>query len=308
MELLKKLGSSTFDTSLLRSSKSLGLKPATTRNPLTLDLGTIGVVSNAREHSLSDSDSSSEDLADDTPNLEAARSRNIDSGDSPVHSTQAEAVPSVQAADFGLKRPLDIDESGNPIIKKRQRLQAKPDVVERLEEISWDGFSSEASDGDSSDIGEDDDSSLDSELDSDDSTVGSSDDDPDGSKLISLFASAKANANEVRTRPTPRANSDFKLWATQQINEFHDFTPSGSIVQSSEQRQEHPAQALKPRPIEQDPLPQELQINLNATQRKAFSVQVERPPEVQVKVTGISRVTRYANTLQGGSYETSYCS
>ena len=273
LDLLKKLGSSTFDTSLLHSSKNLGLKAVATRDASNPDLATRRSTANAHESILSDDELLSEGLDDDTPNSDISQSRTISSGTSHALNAHSKVAPSTSAAGVGLKRPLDVDESGNPIIKKRQRIQ--PDVIRQLGELSWDGFSSETSGGHSSGIDEDQDSSLDSELDSDDSAENSSDAGSDNSGLVSLFASARMKSKSAPTRPTPRANSDFKSWALQQVNEARDFTPSGPIVQPQ------PTQALKPRPVEQDPLPQELQTDPNATQRKAFSVQVERTPEIQ---------------------------
>ena len=272
-DLLKKLGGSSFDSSLLHSSKNLGSKSAVTRNASKLDLATGRSTAHAQEHIPSDDELLSESLADDTPTLETSRNETTSSGTSSAPNLRSKAVPSTQAVGIGLKRPLDVDESGNPIIKKRQRLQ--PDVMKQFDEISWEGFSSETSDGHSLGINEDQDSGLDSELDSDDSAENSSDASSDDSGLVSLFASAKMKSKSVPARPTPRTNSEFKSWALQRVNEARDFTPSGPIVQNQ------PTQALKPRPLEQDPLPQELQTDPNATQRTAFSVQVERTPEIQ---------------------------
>ena len=181
----------------------------------------------------------------------------------------------------GLKRPLEVDESGKPVIQVRKRRKGpskKPIVLE--EEVAWEGFSSseenneqdevegsEHSSAESEDAGteseEEDVSSVESgasEEDSDQDSEDESDTSPDEDTKI---------AKKERT-------SAFKAWATQQRNEQVGFTPTNQLSYA-------PALAnFKPRVPEQDPLPPELETNTatDAT-RKAFSVIVERSPQVQ---------------------------
>lgn len=71
-------------------------------------------------------------------------------------------------------------------------------------------------------------------------------------------------------------SSAFKAWASQRMNEALGFSPA--TFPENSVRTEYSA---RPRELEQDPLPPELQVSNFDSSRKIFSVQVERSPEIQ---------------------------
>jgi len=162
-------------------------------------------------------------------------------------TAQSEITPSVSTSTGtttfggGLKRPLDLDEAGQPLIKKRQRIKAaaKPTRVEDRQipnEDDWEGFSSEDDNG-GVDIGsEEDANSLDSdEFDSSDeeggsSASGDSEDDSMGESGTEESDSDQEmeDDDEVKERKEAMKEraSAFKAWATQERNQALGFTPS----------------------------------------------------------------------------------
>lgn len=203
-----------------------------------------------------------------------------------------EAVPSaalIQATGLfgsGLKRPLDLDESGKPILQVRKRQKkAKPAPV--VKEVEWEGFSSsgeeeedeeedsEMESGSRSDPEEDgsisgSEASGSGSEDSEDDSGDSEGSDEESENDTSASANSKVKRKE-------RASA-FKIWATQQRNEVIGFTPTTNILTTM---LAIPAN-FQPRAPEMDPLPPELETNTatDAT-RKAYSVAVERSQEIQ---------------------------
>ncbi|KAF2015339.1 P-loop containing nucleoside triphosphate hydrolase protein [Aaosphaeria arxii CBS 175.79] len=195
------------------------------------------------------------------------------------------ALPGAGLFGSGLKRPLELDGSGQPVIQTRKRQKkSKPVVVQQ--ELEWEGFSSNdddseaesgsaddaesASEGSLSGSGEEEDEADDDEEDDSESESGS-DSDSEESDSDSSTASAKKAAKAERT-------SAFKAWATQQRNDAVGFTPTNNLTYAIPPK---PAN-FQPRPVESDPLPPELSSNTatDAT-RKAYSVAVTRSEEIQ---------------------------
>lgn len=276
-------------------------------------------------------------------------------------STATPAIPA-QTLQFGvgtgLKRPLEVDDDGKPVIQKRQRrggvksriaLQPKTPVAEP----AWEGFSSGSevdsdeemkSDGDSDDSNapdetldpkraellkrltaimaedneedESEDSSEEGFSDEDSNEDSDEASDPEHAQLLknimSIFGESKEGApqsklgndiednnkegssdedsDEDESEESSEEDSDeddsskkqerssaFKAWATQQINEAYGYEPSSNIPNATETTR---IEGFEPRPLEQDPLPMELQPTTNLS-RKAFSVSVERPSDIQ---------------------------
>ncbi|CAA9963909.1 Pre-mRNA-splicing factor ATP-dependent RNA helicase PRP16 [Pyrenophora teres f. maculata] len=315
LELLKKLASQKVDTSLFQSSKKLGRGADTKREALRRALAEsragIDVAKNEglllEKHEVREiEDDSSDEESRPTTNtvLKATPAKTFSkpalnenlrepSPSEPETHTSATSLTAPQRTNglfgTGLKRPLEVDESGKPVIQVRKRRKGqskKPVVVE--EEVAWEGFSSseekseqedieesEHSSAGSEDVGteseeedmsetesgsSEEDSEEDSEKDSEDDSDEESDTSPDEENKI---------AKKERT-------SAFKAWATQQRNEQVGFTPTNQLSYAPT-----PA-SFKPRAPEQDPLPPELETNTatDAT-RKAFSVVVERSPKIQ---------------------------
>ncbi|TGO16037.1 hypothetical protein BPAE_0523g00010 [Botrytis paeoniae] len=103
---------------------------------------------------------------------------------------------------------------------------------------------------------------------------GSSDEDSDEDN--SEESSEEEDEDEVASRKQERSSA-FKAWATQQVNEAYGYEPSSNIPNATETPR---IEGFEPRPLEQDPLPVELQPTTNLS-RKAFSVSIERPSSIQ---------------------------
>ncbi|KAK5160875.1 putative ATP-dependent RNA helicase DHR1, partial [Cryomyces antarcticus] len=56
------------------------------------------------------------------------------------------SAPVAAAFGSGLKRPLEVDESGRPVLKKRKRTKAKSAHLHAPEELEWEGFDPESED------------------------------------------------------------------------------------------------------------------------------------------------------------------
>ncbi|KAL8966801.1 MAG: hypothetical protein Q9197_005787, partial [Variospora fuerteventurae] len=211
------------------------------------------------------SDDSNESGAFNKPQIEAGRMQHIIT--KPVLGS-------------GLKRPLELGPDGNPVIPKRRRAnkslnefrrQPQPDT-----ESSWDGFSSDLES----------DASIDSQTSSSPSQAMQTDSDlEDGSSATSSLTDEIGGGEgvedeRIKARRRDRSSA-FKAWASQQINEALGFTPSATTVPSQIEHPESTRQNIEFREPEKDPLPPELQPNINAPDRKAFSVTVNRSAEIQ---------------------------
>jgi ATP-dependent RNA helicase DHX37/DHR1 len=291
LALLKKLASQKVDTSLFQSSKKLGRGSETKREALRRALAEsragIDVEKNegllleprvVREYEPASPDDDGDGDGDDAPPQAAAR---------PASPTPA--APPVRLGLFGsvgsgLKRPLEVDEAGQPVIqvrKRRKGQQQKPIPV--TEDVAWDGFSSseESSTEQAVDGSEASSASEDIEHDSDemeastDSRSADSDESEEESADDSDEESDTSPDEESRIAKSER-RSAFTAWATQRRNEQVGFVPTNqlSIPQA-------PA-SFQPRAPEQDPLPPELATSTatDAT-RTAYSVNVERSSEIQ---------------------------
>lgn len=194
---------------------------------------------------------------------------------------------------IGLKRPLELGPDGFPILKKRKRAP-KPTPAATLNEVPWEGFGSEdeTKDGNSGSVdepeseeegedsgseGEPDDSTT-QESDDSDSEDGDKDDDEEGDDQD---GDEDEEESTVDGRLKPR-QSAFKSWARQQINDVVGFKPATGPI-TSEPQPDIPESALpvRDRAAEEEPLPLELQVTEGNPYRKAFSVQVDRPEDVQ---------------------------
>ncbi|KAF1844812.1 DEAH-box RNA helicase-like protein [Cucurbitaria berberidis CBS 394.84] len=312
-ELLKKLASQKVDTSLFQSSKKLGSGAGSKREILRRALAEsragIDIEKNEglllEERDLHEPASESDDAPTTgtqsvpKPNPTSKPTSRIRDRSSPESSQQADttapipepsatSLPATGLFGTGLKRPLEVDESGKPVIqvRKRRKAASKPVVIEQ--EVQWEGFSageedeeseeeniegSESSSAESrgSDPGSDEeDISASDPGDSEGSEEEGLEDESDDESETSFDEDAKV-AKKERT-------SAFKAWATQQRNDAIGFVPTNNLSQAVAPK---PAN-FKPRAPEQDPLPPELETNTatDAT-RKAFSVNVDRSPEIQ---------------------------
>jgi ATP-dependent RNA helicase DHX37/DHR1 len=179
----------------------------------------------------------------------------------------------------GLKRPLELDESGKPVIQTRKRQKKnKPPIVEQ--EIEWEGFSSAGS----SEDGTEDSASMGTDpAGSENEASASSGEDEESELEDSEETSADESESDTSIDQESKTvrkerTSAFKAWATQQRNDVIGFTPSTNMDFAMPPKPEN----FQPRAPELDPLPPELETKTatDAT-RKAFSVAVERTPEIQ---------------------------
>ncbi|KAK4044803.1 P-loop containing nucleoside triphosphate hydrolase protein [Parachaetomium inaequale] len=292
-ELLAKLAANKIDTSLFSSSKSLGQTKETKREALRrtlreqhagLALGKSGasLLYQRRkvpegeapdgEESSDGEDEDEDDTADSQKPLASAK----------LYQPPAPAQPAPSAAGSGLKRPLETDDTGRPVLAKRQKRGgvktkhpiAAPAVYEEPGSDEWDGFSDGSSgeaSTDGSDDGESDGEGSEGSTD-EDAGDSSSDDDMESSE-----GDMESEDDEGTQENRKQRSSAFKAWAHQQRNEALGYTP----IDSTSMALEIPKPAnFTPRPIEQDPLPIELQPTANIT-RKSYAVGVTRDPEIQ---------------------------
>ena len=205
----------------------------------------------------------------------------------------AKQIPVPQVGS-GLKRPLEIGSDGNPIIKKRQRLNKPQPKKLVAEEASWEGFSSDQrSDTDYSSSATSGTSLTETQTDSEKERdpLEPSSVDGDGSS-VDEEGLENATAHEERS-------SAFKVWAAQQVNEALGFTPSANIVPVVQKAESELKQARpKPRPPEQEPLPPGLEAPGNHVERKAFNIPVERSPEMQEARLGLPIVAEEQKIME----------
>ncbi|GAO16494.1 hypothetical protein UVI_02010980 [Ustilaginoidea virens] len=315
-ELLAKLAARRIDTSLFASSRSLGQGRETKRQALSRALrerragleGDEDVLLEARKVLASDSADSDDE--------QRALSANSERADSDSEKAPAVPMPSVATAQArlgapaganpigsGLKRPLEQDEQGKPVLRKKQKRGGVRTKTTPLETIAvtkkiepeyeeWGGLGSdsdvnEGSDAESSTRSvlqgenhaesdeEEQNASSDRESSGDDSPRVDDDDDDD---LESEEESSDSADSEQGNEQAAQRSSAFKAWAFQQRNEALGY-------QTTEGNAAGPWQVPKPdnfepRAPEQDPLPMELQPTVNDA-RKSFTVTVSRSREIQ---------------------------
>ncbi|KAI0540169.1 P-loop containing nucleoside triphosphate hydrolase protein [Xylaria digitata] len=298
--LLAQLAANKIDTSLFASSRNLGTAKETKREMMSRALRERAAgISQIDEDILFEPraepihDSENEDSKSDDPmenDAELLR-RNKEAAESEGTHVPKPPVSSVVAGS-GLKRPLELDDEGKPILRKRQKrggvkskISGKPQFIsetpvdlsndhsegdnkiEEEEDDEWNGFSSdEATHGDDHGEGSENESastSADEDM-SDGDTSSSEDEDDD-------------DDDDDDENTAKKRSSAFKAWAHEQRNSALGYEPS---TNGNTTLDFTVVQNFKPRPIEQEPLPLELQPTKD-TGRKAFSVVVERSPDIQ---------------------------
>lgn len=261
LDLIKKLASAKVDTSLLRSSRSLGGNQAK-REILSQALreSEAGVNVEKNRDLLFDHQDAESDSSDVSEDLEP----------SAAHRSAFE-VPAKPAFGSGLKRPVDNGIDGNPVIKKRRRLNKTKKFSSGIIDLPWEGFSSD-DDSDASSH------SLPSATASPASMEWHTDSE--------AFTEESGN-DDYDPEKRKERSSAFKAWAVSQVNEALGFKPTAdnpaSLLNVPSTRQPtHISRAP-----EQEPLPPELEVKSSAPERKAFSVTVERPLDVQEARLGL---------------------
>ncbi|KAI0898080.1 P-loop containing nucleoside triphosphate hydrolase protein [Annulohypoxylon nitens] len=280
--LLAELAKNKIDTSLFSSSRILGQGKETKRQALSralrerkagINQDDDDVLFEARHTPISDE---SDDEDEVQPKTTHSTKRNGGLMQNGSNNTQI-APPETPAVTVGsgLKRPLELDDEGRPVIQKRQKrggvkskISMKPQLLQPEptpknsdeqpvdEDGEWNGFSSDASAHDSAD--------------SEDSPEGSEDESSDQEPSSDEESSEEEGDSKKRS-------SAFKAWAHGQRNAALGYQPVDG---------NHPIlnitvpKNFKPRPLEQEPLPVEL-LPTKDNDRKAYSVSVQRTPEIQ---------------------------
>ncbi len=278
-ELIKKLASQKFDTSLLRSSQNLGVITESRREALSRvsKESRVGINAQGNRNLINDDESDNSSVSSD-PNLSRM-------------SRMRARAPTSFTFGSGLKRAIETDGNGNPVIHKRRRLATQRMLPLQNDELPWDGFSS-ASDSNeplkerNQSSGTQEDSDMDSEASSSSLSGESSED------------SMTEDGDDRRDHEDRKERSSaFKAWATQQFNEALGFSPT-NLATVSQNTDISPKNPIKPREPEHDPLPPELQTISSNPSRKAFSVQVERSPKVQEARSGLPVVAEEQKIME----------
>lgn len=262
-DLIKKLSQQNVDTSRFKSAKTLGKGKTTRRERLTeaLQAEKAGFAtkkthdvlyerrSDAGELSDSDSDPDRSDRDDENDGRPALRNPGTQG---PLFQRPHMPVNDQMTASFGsgLKRPLDVDASGKPVIQQRKRAKPSPKSDIPLpspdSEEEWSGFSSASEADQDNDDGhgiDEEKEALLSELlnapsssdesDSDEQDGESGEDVPDDSDEDGSDESEEPSesdeAEESSSEKGDEANTDrisnFKAWAMSQRNEASGYVP-----------------------------------------------------------------------------------
>lgn len=272
LDLIRKLESSKINTNLFRSARDLGIKKEARRQrkhvPAVPEEGDPGVTAQKKFDFLCDKS--------------LRRPKDLTESDSDDSGSVSDPIPSKYAGKplfstsslgSGLKRPLEIDHDGHPILNERKRIKKQVNKPKKYSELPWEGFSSVDELG-----------GLSSEECSTDFSSSETPTDPEGeystesdaSSNSGSIASEADNFDTALDADRKERSSAFKAWAAQQINEALGFSPTPVLEDSV--RIGH---SIKPREPEHDPLPPELQVSSFDLSRKAFSVQIERSEETQ---------------------------
>ena len=275
--LIRKLAETKVDTSLFQSSKKLGRVTESKREILSRALREKAAGINVDE-------ANAVLYEPVTPHDEVSSSE--EDLKSSVQDAAYKSPQSQISFGGGLKRPLELDENGRPVIKRRKR--SKKSHTSRIPEATvndwhadedndeWGGFSPPLSVDLESPSPPGDAEQLDGLISDLDSEV------DQGSDILEdqrESDSGESQDTDERPNKSKARTSAFKAWAEQQRNSALGFTPSNAITDAPILPQQIPIQ-YKPQPVEQDPLPPELETTANGD-RKAHAVQVNRPEEVQ---------------------------
>ncbi|SMR46670.1 unnamed protein product [Zymoseptoria tritici ST99CH_3D1] len=234
LELLKKLAVGKVDTSLLHSSKKLGRQKQTKREEVERAL-------REREKGLDVDGRQDEVLFQRRPDMEdvghgAENEDEVDNEDSEDEVEQEVVAAAVMkpatsfATSFGsgLKRPLETDETGQPMIKKRKRRKQANPARSRVEQdvASDENDASDTSEGDDSAASEDEWNGFDSGNEGLLSEPPVASDSEEESDEEDSESSSEPESDDNPSEDRPARVSAFKAWADSQRNESLGFTPS----------------------------------------------------------------------------------
>lgn len=313
LELIKKLEKEhekeydVLQSGLLLSSKKLGRvgegRGQTRREELSRALTEMKRGIDVKKNKALLLEARTQSAADDEESMKDNGGEDDGHNRTSIGEERAEAVKAPTAFGAGLKRPLDLGEDGKPVITKRRRANTKNIVPVGAEEDTesqsgseseWEGFSG-SEDVSAIDI------SVQGELDVDDEVSSASGGGDEQGDLSDAVADVEeSNTSELSSEgedddDRPSRSSAFKAWAIQQRNKALDWTPTAQDPETAtlpaHERSDDPRSGssygtvpikFQPRPTEVDPLPPELEHNTASDAwRQAYSVHVERTPEIQ---------------------------
>ncbi|KAL9114376.1 MAG: hypothetical protein Q9187_007478, partial [Circinaria calcarea] len=286
LDLIKKLAIETTDTSLLRSSKTLGVGKKSKRNVLAKALKEEQAKINCENNHnvLYESGDLGEAYSDDSdiPYQELQR----------PEATAAVSIPGTIGT--GLKRPLELGDDGYPVLRKRPRLKLRKMTFIPSSSVPWEGFSAQSdSDGpsqSSSSVTFSTGTQTDSEL-----GTGADNVDISTEEQPATSSNEEDNAEGVNNRK--ERSSAFRAWAAERVNEALGFTPT-AIASISHNVEAQNRIRDRPRSPEHDPLPPELETLSKIPDRKAFSVHVNRSTEIQEARLGLPVVAEEQKIME----------
>ena len=310
LDLIHKLSEQKVDTSLFRSSKKLGQGKDSQREVLARALKEkkAGLNESANAELLytprrPESDDVESESNDDPRPLTSPR---VLPSISDENKGKDSAVPALSAFGAGLKRPLETDEQGNLIIKKKAKKTHHAATISGpvVDVSDFEGFSSGSERGsdeenDSQDAtGAPDQSSVssstDEELDSDESLLSEND-----------FESTSVSSEEKSAVDTERVSA-FKAWASQQRNEAVGFTPSRPIPEGWLHTKSAsvivPPSVVSENPKLQNEAANSIDLRNLQTEPTVFIVKIHRAPEInaaRIELPVVAEEQKIMETIQG---------
>ena len=283
LDLLKNLSQSRIDTSQFRPSSKLGRRTrASIKAP---DL----------EHLERHFESGSNEARSSRETTDTDDSGSVD-GKNTVETLSQVSEESLsfglpKVIGSGLKRPHIHDSSGIPSMKKRQRMRTTSwaHLPAENPDETWEGFSSISSFGVDSSTDASETESIKEEKHQTDYGTDSGADDSSRSTL-------SIDGNKLQDRK--QRASAFKAWASQQVNEAAEFAPSANPSTVSGPMSSINGISMAYRPPEIDPLPPELEVTTGNLERKVYSIQVQRPQEIQESRNELPIVTEEQRIME----------
>ncbi|KAK4550724.1 hypothetical protein LTR36_000303 [Oleoguttula mirabilis] len=277
LELLKKLAAHKVDTSLLQSSKKLGRVHETKRER-------YGRALQERAAGLDDGGSHDAILYQRRREAKPVAEADDDESETSQDEARDDVAPvasttSVPVSSFGsgLKRPLETDEAGQPVIKKRKRRKGNARTANKPQPntAASDDSSDATSDGDADDS-EAEWNGFESE-DAGESPTSIEPDELFDGRTDNSSISSESDIDESDTsEPDASRVSAFKQWADTQRNAAVGFTPSAVPVDDAAIRAN-----FKPRQASPDPMSSTAPTGGERTSRPSAAITIPRSDEIQ---------------------------
>lgn len=285
--MISRLAASKIDTSLLHSSRNLGnnkFSQGTLSRAIALQKDEINFQEGreVRDKASQEGDNSDLDI------FNSALKQDI--------LYNAEKTASKMALGSGLKRSVETNTDGTPIMKKRRKLGSVRIGRKINKYIPWEGFSSANESELSSKESLSENHSIGTQTDSE------SEEETENEIIKSSMENEKPDFSSddddnIIESDSKQRSCAFKAWAAEQINEALGFS---TIIENDdhEEPKDKVYKNIRPREPEQDPLPPELQVVGQHSTRKAFSVHVERPQNIQETRLGLPVVAEEQKIME----------